>query len=83
MGVDRPAVVEITALTVEIRHLREKIERLEDALPPRVASPALAADEDAPPSDDERDARPRDPHDQQAPRRQRLTADQGTFELVF
>lgn len=46
----RQEETEITALTAEIRHLREKIERLEDALPPRVASPALAADEDAPPA---------------------------------
>jgi len=40
---------EITALTVEIRLLREKIERLEAAAPLRPPRPAHAADEDAPP----------------------------------
>lgn len=43
----------------------------------------IIVDEDAPASDDGNDARPREEREQQAPRRQRRTSDQGTFELVF
>jgi flagellar hook-length control protein FliK len=43
----------------------------------------VIVDEDVPASSDEHDARPNDKREQQAPRRQRRPAEQGTFELVF
>ena len=43
----------------------------------------VIVEEDAPTSTDDEAAGPRDEREQQAPRRQRRTADQGTFELVF
>lgn len=46
----RQEETEIVALTTEIRRLRENIERLEAALPPRPAPVSPASDEDAPPA---------------------------------
>ena len=43
----------------------------------------VIVEEDAPASSDGQGTAPRDEREQQAPRRQRRTADQGTFELVF